>query len=148
MKIFGRNRTQDTAEEETEIDPTAEAGTTQERTTETTTEMVVETTTEIEVETAETTVEIEIETEVEEETDLIQEREEKINLDLDQVKDTLTEVRRSFCNRSGHLAHNCFRLENYLKRKGKKIVLQDDDDDVEEISQAVQYLNTKLNSLK
>ena len=54
----------------------------------------------------------------------------------------------SFCNRSGHLAHNCFRLENYLKRKGKKIVLQDDDDDVEEISQAVQHLNTKLNSLK
>ena len=53
----------------------------------------------------------------------------------------------SFCNRSGHLAHNCFRLENYLKRKGKKIVLQDDDD-VEEISQAVQHLNTKLNSLK
>ena len=53
----------------------------------------------------------------------------------------------SFCNRSGHLAHNCFRLEGYLKRKGKKIVL-DDDDDVEEISQAVQHLNTKLNSLK
>ena len=53
----------------------------------------------------------------------------------------------SFCNRSGHLAHNCFRLENYLKRKGKKIVLQDDDD-VEEIAQAVQHLNTKLNSLK
>ena len=53
----------------------------------------------------------------------------------------------SFCNRSGHLAHNCFRLEGYLKRKGKKIVL-DDDYDVEEISQAVQHLNTKLNSLK
>ena len=53
----------------------------------------------------------------------------------------------SFCNRSGHLAHNCFRLEGYLKRKCKKIVL-DDDDDVEEISQAVQHLNTKLNSLK
>ena len=43
--------------------------------------------------------------------------------------------------------HNCFRLENYLKRKGKKIVLHDDDD-VEEIAQAVQHLNTKLNSLK
>ena len=53
----------------------------------------------------------------------------------------------SFCNRSGHFAHNCFRLEGYLKRKGKKIV-QDDDDDVEELSQAVQHLNTKLNSLK
>ena len=54
----------------------------------------------------------------------------------------------SFCHRSGHLAHNCFRLENYLKKKGKKIVLQDDDDDVEGISQAVQHFNTKLNSLK
>ena len=38
-------------------------------------------------------------------------------------------------------------MENYLKRKGKKIVLQDDDG-VEEIAQAVQHLNTKLNSLK
>ena len=55
--------------------------------------MVVETTTEIEVETVETTAEIEIETQVEEETDLIQEREEEINLDLDQVKDIFTEVR-------------------------------------------------------
>ena len=54
----------------------------------------------------------------------------------------------SFCNRSGHFAHNCFRLESYLKRKGKKIVQDDDDDDVEELSQAVQHLNTKLNSLK
>ena len=53
----------------------------------------------------------------------------------------------SFCNRSGHLA-KYFRLENYLKRKGKKIVLQDDDDEVEDISQAIQHLNTKLNSLK
>ena len=53
----------------------------------------------------------------------------------------------SFCNRSGHFAHNCFRLEAYLKRKGKKIV-QDDDDGVKELSQAVQHLNTKLNSLK
>ena len=53
----------------------------------------------------------------------------------------------SFCNRSGHLAHSCFRLENYLKRKGKKIVLQYDDD-VEEIAQAVQHLSTKLNSVK
>ena len=43
----------------------------------------------------------------------------------------------NFCNRTGHLIHNCFRLENYLKRKGKKIVLHDDDDDVEEIAQAV-----------
>ena len=93
MKIFRRNRTQETAEEGTEIDPTVEAETIQEKTTETTTGMVVEiTTTETEVEIAETTAEIEIETEVEEETDLIPEREEETNLDLDQVKDTLTEM--------------------------------------------------------
>ena len=84
-----KNRTQETAEEETEIDPTLEAETVQEIITETTTGMVVEiTTTEIEVEIAETTAEIE--TEAEEETDLILEKEEEINLDLDQVKDTLT----------------------------------------------------------
>ena len=93
MKIFRRNRTQETAEEEIEINPTVESEIIQERTIETTTGMVVKTTTEIEVETVETTVKIEIGTEVEEETDLIQEREEEINLDLDQVKDTLIEVR-------------------------------------------------------
>ena len=48
------------------------------------------TTTEIEAEIVETIVEIEIE--AEEETDLIQEKENEINLDLDQVKDTLTEM--------------------------------------------------------
>ena len=84
MKIFKRNRNQETIEEEIGIDPTAEA----ETILEITTEMVVETTTEIEVEIVETIVEIE----VEEETDLIQEREET-NLDLDQVKDILTKVR-------------------------------------------------------
>ena len=53
----------------------------------------------------------------------------------------------NFCNRTGHSTHNCFRLENFLKRKGQKKGLHDDDD-VEEIAQAVQHLNTKLNSLK
>ena len=116
MKIFRRNRIQETAEEETEIDPTTEAEITQERTTETTTEMVVETTTEIEVETAQTTAEIE--TEEEEETDLIQEKEEETNLDLDQVKDILTEVRLAVSAiEVVTSAHNCFRLKNYLKRK-------------------------------
>ena len=80
---------QETSEEETEIYPTVEAETIQEATT----GMVVEiTTTEIEVEIAETTAETEIETEVEEETDLILEKGKEINLDLDQVKDTLTEM--------------------------------------------------------
>ena len=96
MKIFRRNRTQETVDEETEIDPTAQAEIIQEKTTETTTEateMVVETTTEIGAEIVETIAEIEIETEEVVETDLNQGREEEINLDLDQVKDTLTEVR-------------------------------------------------------
>ena len=63
----------------------------QETTTEITTGIVVEiTTTEIEVETVETTAEIEIE--AEEEIYLIPEKEEEINLDLDQVKDILTEM--------------------------------------------------------
>ena len=85
MKISKRNKTQEIAEVETEIDPAIEAKTIQEITT----GMVVEiTTTEIEVEIVETTAEIEIE--AEEETDLIPEKEEEINLDLDQVKDTLT----------------------------------------------------------
>ena len=85
LKIFKRNKIQETIEEEIGIDPTAEA----EITLETITGMVVEITTEIEVEIVETTAEIE----VEEETDLIQGREEDINLDLDQVKDILTKVR-------------------------------------------------------
>ena len=74
--------------------------------------------------------------------------EEEINLDLDQVNDILIEMTSvTYCNRTGHVTHRCFRLENYLKRKGKKIVIQDDDD-VQEIAQAVQDLNTKINSLK
>ena len=52
-----------------------------------------------------------------------------------------------YCNRTGHSTHECFKLENYLKRQGKRIVLHDDDD-VQDIAQAVQDLNTKLNSLK
>ena len=53
----------------------------------------------------------------------------------------------NYCDRTGHPTHRCFRLEHYLKRKGKKIVLHDDDG-VQDIAQAMQYLNTKLNSLK
>ena len=68
------------AEAETEIDPTVEVETIQ--------EIIIETTTEIEVEIVGTTAEIE----AEEETDLIPEKEEEINQDLDQVKDTLTEM--------------------------------------------------------
>ena len=53
----------------------------------------------------------------------------------------------NYCNRTGHPTHRCFRLENYLKTKGKRIVLHDDDD-VQEIAQAVQDLNTKIKHLK
>ena len=94
LKIFRRNKSQETVEEEIEIDPTAEAEIIQEKTIEITIEaieMVVGTTTEIEVEIVETIAEIEIDEEVE--TDLIQGREEEINLDLDQDKDTLIKVR-------------------------------------------------------
>ena len=91
VEDFKRNKTQETAEVETEIDPTVEAETIQETTTEITIGMEVETTiTEIEVEIVETIVEMGIE--IEEESDLIPEKEEEINLDLDQVKDTLTEM--------------------------------------------------------
>ena len=126
--------------EEIEIDPTAGV----ETVLETTTEMVVETTTEIEVEIVETIVEIEVGG-----RDRSTSRERRRNQPRSGSGQRYFDKGEicSFCNRSGHLAHNCFRLEGYLKRKGKKIVL-DDDDDVEEISQAVQHLNTKLNSLK
>ena len=84
---FQRNKIQEMAEVEIEIDPTVEVETIQG----TTTGMEVEiTTTEIEVEIVEAIIEIEIEEE--EETDLIPEKEEEINLYLDQVKDTLTEM--------------------------------------------------------
>ena len=147
MKISRRKIIQETAEEGTETDPIVEVETIQEKTTETTTGMVVGiTTTETEVEIVETIAETELEIEVEEETDLILEREEEINQDLGSGQRYFDRNDIcSFCNRTGLLVHNCFRLENYLKRKGKKIVLHDDDD-VEEIAQAVQHLNTKLKS--
>ena len=111
----------------------------------------IDTETKIEVET-EVEIEVEIEeiaeTIVETEKDQTQGKVEATNRDLVQVKDTLTKrISREYCNRTGHPAHRCFKLENYLKRQGKRIVLHNDDD-VQEIAQAVQDLNTKLNSLK
>ena len=52
-----------------------------------------------------------------------------------------------YCNRTGHPTHECFKLENYLKKQGKRIVLHDNDD-IQDIAQAVQDLNTKINSMK
>ena len=91
MKISKRSKILETAEAEIEIDLTVEVDTIQEIIIEITTGMVVEiTTTGIEVKIVETTVKIGIE--AEEEIDLIPEKEEELNLDLDQVKDTLTET--------------------------------------------------------
>ena len=52
-----------------------------------------------------------------------------------------------YCNRTGHSTHECFRLENYLRKQGKRIVLHDNDD-IQDVAQTVQDLNTKINSLK
>ena len=52
-----------------------------------------------------------------------------------------------YCNRTGHSTHECLKLENYLKKQGKRIVLHDSDD-IQDIAQAVQDLNTKINSMK
>ena len=52
-----------------------------------------------------------------------------------------------YYNRTGHSTHECFKLENYLKKQGKRMVLHDNDD-IQDIAQAVQDLNTKINSLK
>ena len=53
----------------------------------------------------------------------------------------------NYCDRTGHTTHRCYKLENYLKRKGKKITLHEEED-VQEIAQMVQDLNTKLHRLK
>ena len=52
-----------------------------------------------------------------------------------------------YCNRTAHPTHECFKLENYLKKQGKRIALHDNDD-IQDIAQAVQDLNTKINSMK
>ena len=53
----------------------------------------------------------------------------------------------NYCERAGHTTHMCYKLENYLKRKGKKITLHEEED-VQELAQVMQDLNTKLPSLK
>ena len=86
--------------------------------------------------------------EVEIEDDQTQERIGTTNRDQVQVKDIMIEkISCDYCNRTGHSTHECFKLENYLKKQGKRIVLHDNDD-IQDIAQAVQDLNTKINSLK
>ena len=53
----------------------------------------------------------------------------------------------NYCNITGHTTHRCFRLVDYLKRKSKKIILHDEEE-VQELAQAMHNLNLKLNSLK
>ena len=52
-----------------------------------------------------------------------------------------------YCNRNGHSTHECFKLENYLRKQGKRIVLHDNND-IQDIAQAIQDLNTKINGMK
>ena len=136
LKISKRNN-----HPEIEIDPTVGIEMIQETDTETKTEVEIGVETEVEIEGIAETI-------VETEEDQTQGKIETTNRDLVQVKDTLNKKDFcEYCNRTGHPAHRCFKLENYLKRQGKRIVLHDDDD-VQDIAQAVQDLNTKLNSLK
>ena len=53
----------------------------------------------------------------------------------------------NFCNIAGHITHRCYKLTDYLKGKGKKIISHDEEE-VQELAQAVQNLSLKLNSLK
>ena len=53
----------------------------------------------------------------------------------------------NYCDITGHTTHRCFKLVDYLKRKGKKIISHEEEE-VQELAQAVQNLNLKLNSLK
>ena len=43
----------------------------------------------------------------------------------------------NYCDKTGHTTHRCHKLENYLKRKGKKIISHEEED-VQELAQAVQ----------
>ena len=53
----------------------------------------------------------------------------------------------NYCDRAGHTTHRCYKLENFLKRKGKKITLHEEKN-VQELAQMIQDLNTKLHILK
>ena len=128
MKIFKRNNLQETVEIETEIDPTVEAETIQEVTTETEVEIATENRSRDRRDSRDNS------------------RDRGRGRDRSNSRDGRRNQPRSgsgqryfdkndfcnYCNRTGHPTHRCFRLENYLKRKGKRIVLHDDDD-VQEI---------------
>ena len=96
-----------------------------------------------------TGVEIEVETEVEIEAGIEETAEIIVETEEDQIQEKVENNQQrsgsgqryfdkkdfcDCCNRTGHPTHRCFKLENYLKRQGKRIVLHDDDD-VQEIAQ-------------
>ena len=66
----------------------------------------------------------------------MEEVKEENTKDLEQVKDTMNEF-CNYCDRTGHTTHRCFKLVDYLKRKGKKIILHEEED-VQELAQALQ----------
>ena len=150
MKIFKRNNSQETVDIETGIDPTVEI------------EIIQETITEIEAGIEETRDRYRNRSgDRRDSRDISRDRDRGRGRDRSNSREGRINQPRSgsgqryfdrndfcnYCNRTGYATHMCFRLEKYLKKKGKRIVLHDDDD-VQEIAQAVQDLNTKLNSLK
>ena len=92
----------------------------------------------------ETTQEIVTGIEVEIEEDQTQERIEIINKDQVQVKDIMIEKISVTTVIEQVIQHmSVLNLRNYLKKQGKRIVLHDNDD-IQDIAQAVQDLNTKI----
>ena len=78
----------------------------------------------------------------------MKEIEEGINKDLEEVIDTLTRMNSVTTVTEQVIQHMmCHKLENYLKKKGKKIILHEEED-VQELGQVMQDLNTKLHNLK
>ena len=53
----------------------------------------------------------------------------------------------NYCDIAGHTTHRCYKLTDYLNRNGKKIISHNEEE-VQELVQAVQNLSSKLNSLK
>ena len=53
----------------------------------------------------------------------------------------------NYCDITGHTTHRCFKLVDYLKRKGKKIISHKEEE-VQDLAHTVQNLSLKLNILK
>ena len=53
----------------------------------------------------------------------------------------------NYCDIAGHTTHRCYKLTDYLNKNGKKIISHNEEE-VQELVQAVQNLSSKLNSLK